>query len=86
MSTSAFADIDAAEISKNKIAHVPVCGDVKQALRHLNQLLEAEPLPSERFSAWRAELAAKRSEFPMRYPQRDDAIVPQYAIQVSINC
>ncbi|EFJ51706.1 hypothetical protein VOLCADRAFT_73117 [Volvox carteri f. nagariensis] len=74
-------DIDAAEISKNKTAHVPVCGDVKQALRHLNRMLEAEPL-SDRFVAWRAELAAKRAEFPLRYPQRDDAIVPQYAIQV----
>ncbi|GIL77942.1 hypothetical protein Vretimale_6526 [Volvox reticuliferus] len=75
-------DIDAAEISKNKTAHVPVCGDVKQALRHLNRMLQAEPLPADRFAAWRAELVAKRDEFPLRYPQRDDAIVPQYAIQV----
>eukprot|EP00198_Chlamydomonas_reinhardtii_P005832 XP_001695168.1 acetolactate synthase, large subunit [Chlamydomonas reinhardtii] len=75
-------DIDAAEISKNKTAHVPVCGDVKQALSHLNRLLAAEPLPADKWAGWRAELAAKRAEFPMRYPQRDDAIVPQHAIQV----
>ncbi|KAG2450930.1 hypothetical protein HYH02_004203 [Chlamydomonas schloesseri] len=75
-------DIDAAEISKNKTAHVPVCGDVKQALTHLNRMLAAEPLPADKWAAWRSELAAKRAEFPMRYPQRDDAIVPQYAIQV----
>lgn len=31
---------------------------------------------------WRDELNAKRQEFPMRYPQRGDAIVPEYAIQV----
>ena len=79
---NAAADIDAAEISKNKTAHVPVCGDVKQALSHLNRLLAAEPLPADKWAGWRAELAAKRAEFPMRYPQRDDAIVPQHAIQV----
>ncbi|KAG2422753.1 hypothetical protein HXX76_015773 [Chlamydomonas incerta] len=75
-------DIDAAEISKNKTAHVPVCGDVKQALTHLNRLLAADPIPADKWAAWRAELAAKRAEFPMRYPQRDDAIVPQHAIEV----
>ncbi|KAG2422754.1 hypothetical protein HXX76_015774 [Chlamydomonas incerta] len=75
-------DIDAAEISKNKTAHVPVCGDVKQALTHLNRLLVANPIPADKWAAWRAELAAKRAEFPMRYPQRDDAIVPQHAIEV----
>ncbi|GFR51146.1 hypothetical protein Agub_g13501 [Astrephomene gubernaculifera] len=75
-------DIDAAEISKNKTAHVPVCGDVKQALTHLNRLLAAEPLPADRFAGWRAELAATREQYPMRFPQRDDCIVPQYAVQV----
>jgi acetolactate synthase-1/2/3 large subunit len=78
------ADIDAAEISKNKTAHVPVCGDTKQALRHLNRMLEVEPLPADKFAAWRAEVSAKRTEFPMRYPQRDDVIVPQHAIEVQM--
>ncbi|KAG2486261.1 hypothetical protein HYH03_015085 [Edaphochlamys debaryana] len=75
-------DIDAAEISKNKHAHVPVCGDARQALTHLNALLEAEPIPADKFGPWRSELFAKRAEFPMRYPARDDAIVPQHAIEV----
>lgn len=26
----------------------------------------------------------KRNDFPMRYPERDDVIVPQYAIQVCV--
>lgn len=76
------ADIDAAEISKNKIAHYPVCADVKQALHHLNGLLDKEPMDLAKIAPWVAELNSKRQEFPMRYPQREDAIVPQYAIQV----
>lgn len=55
---------------------------MKPALRILNKLLEADPVDKGHFAAWRAELDAKRAEFPMRYPQRDDVIVPQHAIQV----
>ncbi len=61
---------------------MPVCGDVKEALRHLNLMLAKSPIPAEQYAPWRADVAAKRQQFPMRYPQRDDAIVPQYAIQV----
>jgi len=75
-------DVDPAEIHKNKHAHVPLCSDVKPALRILNRLLAAEPLDPAAYAPWRAELAAKKAEFPMAYPQRDDCIVPQHAIQV----
>jgi thiamine pyrophosphate-dependent acetolactate synthase large subunit-like protein len=37
-------DVDPAEIHKNKHAHVPLCADVKPALKLLNKLLEAEPI------------------------------------------
>ncbi|GFH30735.1 acetolactate synthase [Haematococcus lacustris] len=77
-------DIDTAEISKNKTAHVSVCADVKPSLQVLNKLITdsiAEDI-SQRIAPWVAEVARIRAEFPMRYPDRDDVIVPQYAIQV----
>nr|QKY14827.1 acetolactate synthase, small subunit (ALS) [Polytomella parva] len=75
-------DIDAAEIGKNKLVHVPLCSDVKPALQLLNKLLEGESLRKDAFAAWRAELDATRQKFPMKYPVREDAIVPQLAIEV----
>lgn len=74
-------DIDPAEIHKNKTAHIPICSDVKPALRMLNRLLEADPVDPSHTAAWVAELEAKREQFPMRYPDREDAIAPQHAVQ-----
>ena len=34
-------DIDASELNKNKVAHIPVCSDVKFALDELNKIVEA---------------------------------------------
>lgn len=31
---------------------------------------------------WRKELDDVRSKFPMRYPDRDDVIAPQHAVEV----
>lgn len=75
-------DIDPAEISKNKTANIPVCADVKRAVSQLNKLLDSEASLPEQFASWRAELIEKKEEFPMRFPEREDCIVPQYAIQV----
>lgn len=77
-------DIDTAEISKNKTAHVSVCADVKPSLQVLNKLITDSIAAdiSHRIAPWVAEVARIRAEFPMRYPDRDDVIVPQYAIQV----
>jgi acetolactate synthase-1/2/3 large subunit len=79
-------DVDPAEIDKNKHAHVPVCADVRAALAALNAMIRARPGCADalraRFAAWRAELDAKRVEFPMSFPDRADAIAPQLAVQV----
>ncbi|KAL6125589.1 hypothetical protein ACLB2K_073645 [Fragaria x ananassa] len=76
-------DIDSAEIGKNKQPHVSVCGDVKPALQGLNRILEAklEKLKLD-FSAWRAELKEQKLKFPLGYKTFEEAIPPQYAIQV----
>eukprot|EP00193_Tetraselmis_chui_P010560 CAMPEP_0177775284 /NCGR_PEP_ID=MMETSP0491_2-20121128/14006_1 /TAXON_ID=63592 /ORGANISM="Tetraselmis chuii, Strain PLY429" /LENGTH=672 /DNA_ID=CAMNT_0019293815 /DNA_START=130 /DNA_END=2148 /DNA_ORIENTATION=+ len=75
-------DVDPAEINKNKESHITICADIKPVLQILNSLAGDSPLPDAHFSAWVAEMNAKREEFPMKYPQKDNVIVPQYAIQV----
>jgi acetolactate synthase-1/2/3 large subunit len=75
-------DVDPAEIHKNKHAHIPLCADVKPALRLLNRLLEQEPIDTGLYEAWRQDLDTKKVEFPMRYPERDDVIIPQHAVEV----
>eukprot|EP01024_Parvocaulis_polyphysoides_P008018 TRINITY_DN12359_c0_g3_i1.p1 TRINITY_DN12359_c0_g3~~TRINITY_DN12359_c0_g3_i1.p1 ORF type:complete len:700 (+),score=117.34 TRINITY_DN12359_c0_g3_i1:135-2102(+) len=75
-------DIDPAEISKNKPAHIPVFSAIKPALRIINTLLEDDPVDKSQYADWVADINAKRTEFPMGYPDRDDVIIPQWAIHV----
>ncbi len=74
-------DIDPAEISKNKEAHIAVCSDVRPALEGLNKLLKANPLPKDFFAPWAAELDGVKTEYPQSFPHSDDVIMPQWAIQ-----
>ncbi|KAK9799788.1 hypothetical protein WJX73_007892 [Symbiochloris irregularis] len=74
-------DIDPAEISKNKEAHIPITADSKSALKVLNKLLEQDPLPEGKLAGWQQQLKDKAQEFPSWFPVRDDVIVPQSAVQ-----
>jgi len=77
-------DIDPSEINKNKAAHIPIVGDVRQALGDLVQILD-EQAPGaargNRYADWIRQIEAWREAEPLRYPDRDDAILPQYAIE-----
>eukprot|EP00798_Chlamydomonas_sp_ICE-L_P018624 gene18624-25139_t len=75
-------DIDAAELGKNKTAHVSVNADVKASLRIINRLLETEGMLHAQFAPWREEMGKVKTENPMRYPIRGDVIVPQAAIEL----
>ncbi|KAI7986162.1 hypothetical protein LOK49_LG14G01175 [Camellia lanceoleosa] len=76
-------DIDSAEIGKNKQPHVSVCGDVKLALKGLNEILEAKRANLKMdFLAWRQELKEQKVQHPLTFKTFGDAIPPQYAIQV----
>jgi acetolactate synthase-1/2/3 large subunit len=78
-------DIDPSEINKNKVAHLPIFADVKQALQDLVQLMDeqeaATPTRSGRFAEWIRQVEHWRETEPLRYADRDDAILPQYAIE-----
>jgi len=76
-------DIDSAEIGKNKIPHVSICADMKVALEGLNRVLESKGIKGKLdFEAWRQELNVQKLKFPLGFKTFEDAISPQYAIQV----
>ncbi len=85
-------DIDPSEINKIKVAQIPIVGDVGQALRDLLQLLDEETAndkppsggprpPLARSADWIRQIEEWRQTEPLRYDDRDDAILPQYAIE-----
>src|SRR5215212_284983 len=49
--TIVHIDIDASELNKNKRAHLPVVGDIKDALKRLNAMLAKRPL-QKKYTAW----------------------------------
>src|SRR5437879_6283724 len=78
-------DIDPSEINKIKAANVPIVADLGQAIPDLVKLLD-EPAAADvqrggRLAEWIGQVEAWRSAEPLHYNDRDDAIVPQYAIE-----
>jgi acetolactate synthase-1/2/3 large subunit len=77
-------DIDPSEINKNKLAHWPLHADVAKGLRDLLHLLDEEQakgIPaSPGYVDWLKQIEEWRESHPLRYADRDDAIIPQYAI------
>jgi acetolactate synthase-1/2/3 large subunit len=76
-------DIDPSEINKNKAAHVPIVGDVRDALQDMLTLLDEEPATAPRpgcFAEWIHQVEHWRETEPLRFADRDDAILAQYAI------
>jgi len=64
--TIVHLDIDASELNKNRKAHLPVVGDIKDALTRLNRMLEKRPL-NKRHEAWLAQIDAWKKKAPFAY-------------------
>jgi len=78
------ADIDPAEISKNRRADVPIVGDCREVIADLVAAVKAEHEQGHRadLTAWRAQLDLLRSTYPLGYDQPDDGtLAPQYVIE-----
>jgi acetolactate synthase-1/2/3 large subunit len=77
-------DIDPSELNKNKVAHMPIWGDLATALADLNKMLSedanADLVAGGRYPDWLAQIDEWREAEPLRFEDRDDAILPQYAI------
>jgi acetolactate synthase I/II/III large subunit len=78
-------DIDPSELNKNKYAHVAVNGDLRKAIEGINALLKEEKnadlIGGGRYPDWMRQIDAWRGAEPLRYEDRQDVILPQYAIQ-----
>jgi acetolactate synthase-1/2/3 large subunit len=74
-------DVDSAEIGKNKQAHISLCADIRLALQGINRLIRSQKLSFD-LSPWNSELAEQKSKWPLTYPEFEDLICPQHAIQV----
>src|ERR1700691_3798666 len=78
------ADIDPAEISKNRRADVPIVGDCKEVIA---ELIAAVTTDHEHgltgdYAEWWATLDQWRTKYPLGYDQPDDgSLAPQYVIE-----
>ena len=75
-------DIDPAEISKIRIADVPIVGDVKDVLVDLDAAYRAAVAGAQPdIEEWWSFLDGLRDEFPLGYSQPSDGLMsPQYVI------
>ncbi len=74
------ADIDPAEISKNRQADVPIVGDVKEVIAELLLLLRNGPLPD--VADWATYLKDLKRRYPTGYDLPEDgSLSPQYVIK-----
>ena len=77
------ADIDPAEIGKNRFADVPVVGDLMETIKALIPAVQAEFKKSKPdLTAWLRQMFSLRSTYPLGYNHPEDGSVsPQYVIE-----
>jgi acetolactate synthase I/II/III large subunit len=78
------ADIDPAEIGKNRKADVPIVGDARETITALLEALRAEQAAGRRpdLTAWWAQLDDWRTRYPLGYDWPEDgSLSPQYVIE-----
>ncbi len=76
-------DIDPSSINKNVRADLPIIGDVAYVLEDLIRVWKARSCnPDEKaLSQWWDQIGTWRAKQCLRYKQRNDVIMPQYAIE-----
>ncbi len=76
-------DIDPTSIHKNISVAIPVVGDCKITLTHLNRLLDKEDLSllPEKREKWLQKIEEWKQTTPLKYTQDDDTIKPQYVVE-----
>jgi acetolactate synthase I/II/III large subunit len=78
------ADIDPAEIGKNRHADVPIVGDARSVVIELTKAVLEDNSAHGRvdLAEWRTEVARWSRDYPLRYEQSDDGpIKPQFVIE-----
>ena len=77
------ADIDPAEISKNRPADVPIVGDCREVITDLAAAVSAEHAAGRigDYAAWWDSLKDWRDRYPLGYESSSGSLAPQYVIQ-----
>jgi acetolactate synthase-1/2/3 large subunit len=78
------ADIDPAEIGKNRVADVPIVGDCREVISDLIVTLKAEADAGHTgdYEAWVAFAAGMKKQYPLGYDTPPDgALAPQLVIE-----
>ena len=78
------ADIDPAEIGKNRHADVPIVGDCREVIADLLTVLEAEGAAGHRgdYEGWVEDLAGVKRRYPLGYDKpTDGSLAPQYVLE-----
>ncbi|AIY46077.1 acetolactate synthase large subunit [Mycolicibacterium fortuitum] len=78
------ADIDPAEIGKNRHADVPIVGDVKAVIADLIEVLRRDGTTSAalQLDSWWEYLSGLKATYPLSYgPQSDGSLSPEYVIE-----
>jgi acetolactate synthase-1/2/3 large subunit len=76
------ADIDPAEIGKNRAADVPIVGDVREVLIELLPALQAEAGNRADLTGWWRQIDQWRETYPLGYDEpADGTLAPQYVIE-----
>jgi acetolactate synthase-1/2/3 large subunit len=77
------ADIDPAEISKNRYADVPIVGDCRETIAALTDAVKSEYAAGRRtdVSSWLASCQTWRTRYPLGYESHEDSLSPQYVIE-----
>jgi acetolactate synthase-1/2/3 large subunit len=78
------ADIDPAEIGKNRHADVPIVGDVKNVITDLLEVLRRDGISAASLNLdnWWQYLSSVKATYPLSYgPQSDGSLSPEFVIE-----
>jgi len=74
------ADIDPAEISKNRVADVPIVGHLSEVIAELNSLLRTADLPD--YGEWARYLKGLKAKYVLDpEPLQEELLSPEYVIK-----
>jgi len=74
-------DLDRSEHHKNKRAHYPIYGEIRDALERLNRLVDSTDFAKPDLSDWMEKLDGWKKDHPFTYKESPH-ILPQEAIEV----
>src|ERR1700712_1333972 len=77
------ADIDPAEIGKNRVADVPIVGDAREVIADLIVALQAEQEQGNTgdYEGWVKFVSGVKAQYPLGYDTPEEGLAPQYVIE-----